>query len=398
MNLTRTTPRALPTTLGLLPCVIVFSFGAYAGVNVIKTELVASGFQLPVFVCAPPGDPTRLFVVERKPGRIQLIKNGVRASEPFLDIDNKTNGNGEEQGLLGLAFHPDYATNRFFFVNYTGKDGATKIVRYKARKSLDRAKKKTGTLILTIPQPFDNHNGGMIAFSPIDKRLYIGTGDGGSANDPYNHGQRLDTLLGKLLRINVDAGQPYSVPASNPFVGQSGARGEIWAYGLRNPWRWSFDRLTGALYMGDVGQVAREEVNYQPPTSTGGENYGWRIAEGFACLGGNGSCGTNSGFTPPIYDYTRDIGITVVGGYVYRGTAIPSLQGTYFFADFSFARIWSLKYNGVAVSEFTDRTAELDPPGSARIGAPSSFGEDANGELYIADYSDGEVYRIVPNI
>lgn len=382
-------------SLVLLACTLNIGIAEAGGVA-LSTQLVASGFDRPVFVTAPPGDATRLMVLEQETGRIMLIKNGVRVDQPFLDIDKRVTDSGGEQGLLGMAFHPDYANKRLIYVSYNDNNGNTKIDRYKVNKNLDKAKKKKRKNILSVNQPFSNHNGGMIAFSPNDDYLYIGLGDGGSADDPYNTAQRLNTLLGKFLRIDVDAvGAAYSIPSTNPFVATAGALGEIWSYGWRNPWRWSFDRQTGDLYAGDVGQDAIEEIDFQPGTSNGGENYGWKIAEGFSCRGGAGSCGDDSGYTAPIVDYSHFFGSAVVGGYVYRGTAIAGLGGTYFFADYTRARIWTLSYDGDDVSNFTERTDELDPPGAARINKPSSFGEDSAGELYIVDRDDGEIYKII---
>ena len=382
--------------LAVLGLCIVNYPSATAGGPGFTTEFFVGGFDRPVFLTAPPGDTTRVVVVEQAEGRVMLVKNGVRVDKPFLDIDTRVGSDDGEQGLLGFAFHPNYASNRFVFVNYTNNDGDTIIERYKAKKNGDGAKKKTRKLILKISQPDTNHNGGMIAFGPNDGYLYVGMGDGGGANDPDNYGQRLNTLLGKFLRLDVDNGNPYSIPPDNPFVGTAGAKPEIWSYGWRNPWRWSFDRETGDMYMGDVGQDNLEEIDFQPADSEGGENYGWKTAEGFACRGGFGPCGTDDGFTPPIIDYGHTEGRAVVGGYVYRGSAIPSLNGTYFYSDYSFGTIWSLKYNGTTVSDEADRTDDLDPAGSARISGPASFGEDAAGELYILDHDDGEIYKIVP--
>ncbi len=379
------------------PCLVglAISASAIAGTLNLSTQLVASGFDNPVFVTAPPGDTTRLMVLEQETGRIMLIKNGTRVTKPFLDIDNRVGDGGGEQGLLGLAFHPDYATNRLIFVNYTDNQGNTKIERFKARGDFDSVNRKSGELILKVNQPFSNHNGGMIAFGPNDGYLYIGLGDGGGSNDGQNNAQRLSELLGKFLRIDVDHGLPYTIPADNPFIAGVNSRDEIWSYGWRNPWRWSFDRETGDLWAGDVGQDAIEEIDFQPGDSNGGENYGWKIAEGFSCRGGSGSCGDDPGFTPPILDYSHFFGTTVVGGYVYRGTAIAPLEGVYFFADYTRARFWILKYDGNDVQDFTEITDDLDPPGSARINKPSSFGEDASGELYICDHQDGEIYKII---
>jgi glucose/arabinose dehydrogenase len=360
----------------------------------LTTELVVDGLSSPVFVASEPGDASRLFVVERG-GVIRVVDSGSLLATPFLDISSQVSLTSE-QGLLGLAFHPDYATNGHFFVNYTDGSGDTVVARYTVSGDPNVADPASATTILTVPQPAPNHNAGMLAFSPVDGYLYIGMGDGGGANDTYSNGQDPQTLLGTMLRIDVDGGTPYAVPPDNPFVGDATALDEVWAYGLRNPWRYSFDRETGDLYIGDVGQGAREEVDYQPFDSAGGENYGWPVAEGTACLGGSGDCGTQSGFTPPIHEYTHSDGNAVTGGYVYRGSAIPDLQGAYFFGDYGFARIWTLRVENGAATGLQERTAELDPPGSDAITTVVSFGEDADGELYVVDVS-GAIYRIVPD-
>jgi len=355
----------------------------------LALALVAQGFSSPLFVAAPPGDTTRIFVVEQG-GTIQVIKNGLRLEAPFLDVSTRIADSGGERGLLGLAFHPDYATNGQFFVNYTNENNDTRIARYTVSSSdPDRADPESAQTILEVAQPFANHNGGMLAFGPDDGYLYIAMGDGGSGNDPNNNGQSLSTLLGKILRIDVDGGAPYAIPADNPFVGDDDLRGEIWAFGLRNPWRFSFDRETADLYIGDVGQSTREEIDFQPVASTGGENYGWRNREGSICRPGEEDCDLPDA-VEPIYDYDKLISQSVTGGYVYRGAAMPALQGTYFFADFISAEVWSLRYDGSTVSEFTVQGG-LTPSG----GRISSFGEDANGELYVVDHR-GSVYRIVP--
>lgn len=358
----------------------------------IGVELVAEGFTRPLFVAAPTGDAGRIFVVE-KGGVVWIVSAGTTLHEPFLDIHALVSS-GSEQGLLGLAFHPDYASNGLLFVNYTDLNGDTVVARYERSGSdVNLADPESASVILQVPQPDSNHNGGMLAFGP-DGYFYIGLGDGGGANDPNDNAQNLGTLLGKLLRIDVDGVAPYEVPLNNPFTGLGNARGEIWSYGLRNPWRFSFDRTSGDIYIGDVGQGAREEIDVQT-AGHGGENYGWRVAEGFTCRGGIGSCGTYPGFTPPVHDYGREDGRSVTGGYVYRGTAIPDLGGTYFFGDYVSARVWSFRFEGGTLSEFGERTAELDPGGGRSIGHISSFGEDGVGELYIVDYTDGEIYRIV---
>ena len=379
-----------------IPTFLFMSLIPDAFAQTLTVETVASGLIQPTFLGSGPGDPDRLYVLERTTGKVKLIKNGVVAPKPFLNLGSKINSDVSERGLLGFAIHPYYPAKRFAYVNYTDLNGDSVIERYRIRKSRDRANRNSVKPILKIDQTTDIHHGGMLAFGPLDKYLYISSGDGGPANDPDHHAQDLGVLLGKILRIDVDTGKArsYKIPSTNPFVGTPGARGEIWAYGLRNPWRLSFDRMTGDMYIGDVGQGAREEVDFQLASSTGGENYGWRIAEGFACRGGSGTCGTNPGFTPPIHDYNRTVGQCVTGGYVYRGSAIPSLQGTYFFADFVQGKVWSFRYTGGTVTEFTERTSELDPPGDATLGMISSMGEDANGELYIVNYG-GFVFRIV---
>lgn len=364
----------------------------------ISAQLVASGFKQPTFLCAAPGDTSRLFVLERQSGKVRVIKNGVTLNKPFLNVKKKLGSDafGGEKGLLGLAFPPDFgAENRFFYVSYTDLGGATVVEAYKARKNPDRARQRSGKVILRIEQPDTIHYSGMLAFGP-DGYLYVGRGDGGPQGDPLNHAQSLDTLLGKILRISVHKDKPYTIPASNPFVGVSGAMPEIWAYGLRNPWRFSFDRQTGDLYIGDVGQNSVEEVDFQPASSSGGENYGWNIAEGNDCFQLGGTCGSNPGLTPPIHTYSHGVGTAVIGGYVYRGSAIPSLQGTYFLADFEISTILSFKYDGHSLTNYADRTNELEPVGSRTINLISSFGEDAAGELYIVDIYDGEIYKIVP--
>lgn len=373
---------------------------AGVGIPELHTTRVASGLFLPVFATYAPGDFSRLFIIE-KPGRIRILNldTGVLSATSFLDINSLVGGGNstnDERGLLGLAFHPNYQDNGFFYVDYTNNSSDTTIRRYTVSANPDIADAGSGTTLLVIDQPFSNHNGGWIGFGPLDGYLYIGMGDGGSANDPGNRAQDItNQLLGKMLRIDVDGAAPYGIPPSNPFVGLTGDD-EIWAYGLRNPWRSSFDRETGDLYIADVGQNAWEEINFQRSASPGGLNYGWRCMEGNHCTGLSGCTCNAASLTDPIHEYFHNQGCSITGGYVYRGCAIPELQGTYFFSDFCSHQIWTFRYVDGAVTEFTNRTAELAPGGGLSINWMSSFGEDALGEIYICDQNGGEVFKIIP--
>ena len=339
---------------------------------------VVSGLSSPVLLTAPANDP-RLFIVEQG-GRIRIVENGVLVSTPFLDISGQISSGGE-RGLLGLAFHPRFATNGFFYVNFTDPAGDTRVVRYTVSSNRNVANVGSAKVIIRVDQPYSNHNGGMIAFGP-DGMLYIGMGDGGSGGDPQNHAQNRGDLLGDMLRLDVDVGDPYTPAAGNPFLSTAGVLPEIWAYGLRNPWRFSFDRVGGNLYIADVGQNAREEVNVVRSTEAG-INYGWRIMEGTQCF--VSSC-TRTGLTLPVLDYTHDSGgCSITGGYVYRGEAVPEIRGHYFYSDYCSGFLRSFRYaNGAAV----DRT-DWDLP----LGSVLSFGEDAAGELYVLT-ADGRVRRI----
>jgi len=373
------------------------------GIEPLTTVRVLSGLSRPVFVTHAPGDFTRLFIVEQI-GRISILnlQTGHPLGTLFLDINSIVGGgNCCERGLLGLAFHPDYQSNGYFYVNYTNNSFNTTIRRYTVSADPNIADSTSGLTLLTINQPFENHNGGWLGFSPNDGYLYIGTGDGGFGNDPGGRGQDItNNLLGKILRIDVDGkngpGGNYGIPPNNPFVGITGDD-EIWAYGIRNPWRPSFDRANGDLYIADVGQVAREEVNIQPGNSVGGRNYGWRCMEGDSCTGLSGCVCNSPQLTDPVWDYTHGLGCSITGGYVYRGCDIPTLDGTYFFADHCSNRIWTFKWNGHDLEgDPVQRQSELDPPGILSISSISSFGEDARGELYIVDLFGGEIFKIVP--
>lgn len=372
----------------------------------VRAERIATGLNQPVYVTSPTGDTERLFIVEQHSGCIKILNrsNNSINVEPFLEIDGLATG--YEQGLLGLAFDPNFSMNGYFYVNLNlSSGGTTQIRRYRVLDSdPNQADPASQTLIMTFDQPFPNHNGGWLDFGP-DGYLYIATGDGGSANDPGNRAQDItNQKLGKLLRIDVngddfpdDPMRHYRVPPSNPFVGMEGDD-EIWAYGLRNPWRCSFDRLTGDLYIGDVGEGAREEVDIQPAASVGGENYGWSIMEGNACHFANEAIPCfDASLVMPVHDYLHtgapDGGFSITGGYVYRGS-MAQIQGVYFFADYLSQQIWSFRYQDGLVTEFQNRTESLTPE-MGTIGSISSFGEDADGNLYMTDLDGGEVFKLV---
>lgn len=348
--------------------------------SAIALEKMVTGLSQPIVLVPGVEGESRLYVLEQA-GRVRIIQGGQLLEEPFLDLTDRVLSTGAEQGLLGLAFHPDYRSNGIFFVHYTGRpDGQTVVARL--RRSADdprRGDPTTAEVILTVPQPFPNHNGGSLLFGP-DGYLYIALGDGGSAGDPGNRAQNLETLLGKILRIDVSQPGPYRIPSDNPFVSKPG-RDEIWAYGLRNPWRISFDRRTGDLYIADVGQQEREEVNFQPAASRGGENYGWKVFEGTRRY----SAGNLPDAVFPVAEYTHEGGnCAISGGYVYRGRAIPDLEGIYLYGDFCSGRIWGLRR-----TEGSWQSRQLLKT-DANIAA---FGEDEAGELYVVDRK-GSIYRV----
>ena len=342
---------------------------------------VASGLDQPVYLTAPAGDP-RLFIVEQT-GRIRIVSGGTLLPTPFIDLAAKITSGGE-RGLLSMAFHPDYASNGFFYVYYTDLGGNTKVERYHVGANANVADPASAQHVLGVQQPYANHNGGPMVFGP-DGYLYIGLGDGGSGGDPQGNGQNPATLLGKILRIDVNGAAPYAIPPNNPFVGQTGKRPEIWFTGLRNPWRFSFDREAGLMYLADVGQNAWEEVNVTP-AATGGLNLGWNLMEAAHCYGGSGC--SQQGLTLPALEYSHADGCSITGGYVYRGSAIPGLQGHYFYADYCQGWVRSFRWDG---SQAADRRSwEL-----GSIGNVTSFGEDAARELYVTSTS-GKVYRFAP--
>jgi glucose/arabinose dehydrogenase len=358
----------------------------------ITTVQVASGLSGPVFVTAPPGDTERLFIVEFNTGKIKILKSGSVLSTPFLDIGSLVTDNFNF-GLLGLAFHPDYANNGYFYVQYVDNSSRPMVARYTVSSDPDVADSGSAQTVIQLSAIID-HQGGTVAFGP-DGYLYVGFGDG-QATDPSNRAQNDGDLHGKLLRLDVDGGTPYAIPSDNPFVGPGDPLDEIWAKGFRNPFRFTFDRLTGNLYIGDVGQEAREEIDFQPAASGGGENYGWRLKEGTVCFNPPTGCDPG-GLTDPIHEYVNTgsgCSGSVTGGSVYRGSAIPELQGAYLFADYCFETIWSFRYDGTTLTELVDRTSQLAPGGGLQIDNPVAIGEDGQGELYIVDIN-GEIFQIV---
>jgi uncharacterized protein (TIGR03437 family) len=347
----------------------------------IRLERVATGIGQCSDIQSAKDGSGRLFLV-RQQGTIHILRGTQVLATPFLDIRGRLSTGGE-RGLLGLAFPPDYASKRYFYINYTNTAGSTVVSRFRLLDN-DRADAGSEQILLTINQPFSNHNGGQLQFGP-DGFLYIGMGDGGSANDPQGHGQNPRSLLGKMLRIDTESQlTPYRIPASNPFATSTTTAPEIWASGLRNPWRFSFDRATGDLYMADVGQNAWEEIDFQPGDSRGGENYGWVTMEGRVCV--RAGC-NQTGLTLPVHVYPRTEGLSVTGGYVYRGNASPNLRGAYIYGDFVTGRFWGLRQQaGAWVNDLL-----LDAGRSFGI---STFGEDEAGEVYVANYSNGEIFRI----
>lgn len=379
----------LPAVLSL--ALVPLSWGA------ISSELLINGLERPLWVGAPPSAKGKLWVMEQA-GTVWIVdlKTGKRSEKPFLEITDQVTRKSNEQGLLGLAFAPDFEKSGRYYVNYNEKSGDTRIVRFVTTDGATTDVSQSET-IYSYDQPFGNHNGGWLDFGP-DGYLYIATGDGGAANDPKNNAQNLKSPLGKLLRLDVSGPKGYKVPTDNAFNGKKGALPEIHAIGLRNPWRCSFDRVTGDFWIGDVGQNHWEEINVVKEGKSGGLNFGWRLREGdiktpFKSIGGDKPAAHHE----PIYVYKHGSGpsegLSVTGGYVYRGENIPALKGRYLFADYQNPRIWSFVTEGDKASGFTDHTSELQPEGG-RINLISSFGEDAEGELYLVDHS-GAVYRIL---
>lgn len=381
----------------------------------LETVVVANGFSRPVFITSPPGDTGRLIIVEQA-GTIRLHKRGNAPGTwiTFMDISARVNDSANEQGLLGLAFHPDYQNNGFFYVNYTDNTGGDTVISRFTRLNADQGDPGTETTIMEIDQPQINHNAGWLGFGPNDGYLYISTGDGGGGGDVHGtcgNGQEIDTLLGKMLRIDVDnlpgsgsaecASGPFSVPADNPFVDTAGCD-EIWAYGLRNPWRDSHDRATGDLYIGDVGQGCWEEVSYQSAGTPGGVNFGWRQMEGLHCYNPSQGCFATDeqnctpacddpSLTLPILDFRSTGECSVVGGYAYRGCRMSNFDGTYFYGDYCTGIVRSTEVVGGVATNQIDWTSQIGT-GFGLL----TFGEDAQGEIYIGTEFPGEVRKIVP--
>lgn len=373
----------------------------------ITVKELSSGLSSPVLLTHAGDNSGRAFIVQRA-GQIRIWKSGALQPGAFVDISGKVLCCGE-QGLLGLAFPPDFAVRKHFYVYYTNKNGDNQVSRFKVGNNPDQADPASETLILYLSHPVNtNHNGGQIAFGP-DGYLYIGTGDGGGGGDPQGNAQNPASLLGKILRIDVgdrpapiapqmsfrfylpliargsSGSNPYLIPSDNPYVGQASYRPEIWALGLRNPWRFSFDRSTGDLYIADVGQEQMEEVNFQPANNRGGQNYGWDILEGTQCFTPSTGCTPPSGYVAPVATYTHGSdNCSVTGGFVYRGSAYPALRGIYFFADFCSGKIWEMQRQNQDWQ--TNLTQETVPH-------PSSFGENQAGELFILSL-DGKLYQV----
>lgn len=348
---------------------------------------VATGLTRPLYLTHAGDGSGRMFVLEQA-GRVWIVRDGLVEPVPFMDISPLVSTSANERGLLGLAFHPDYAENGVFYVHYSTRnpDGDTVLARYRVSESNpDLADLNSAQVIFTLRQPYPNHNGGQIAFGP-DGYLYVGLGDGGAAGDPLNAGQTPDTLLGKILRLDVDSSDTYAIPEDNPaFTVNPALAPEVWAWGLRNPWRFSFDRATGDLYIADVGQNMLEEINFQPADSPGGENYGWRVFEGTQRYSSEAAPANH---VLPIFEYNHGEGCSVTGGYVYRGAEMPALDGVYFFGDYCFGRVWATWRDASGAFQ----TQVFLPDTDLII---SSFGEDEDGELYLLDHGQGRVLKLV---
>lgn len=369
----------------VLLLVALLSANVLAAAPGIRLELVTKGLSKPVDFT---NDGKRLFVVEQ-PGKIRLIENGKAIDPPFLDISDHVTHQGE-CGLLGLAFHPEFEKNGYFYVNYTTgwrKTLKTVVAEFKAEPGATKVDPKTERAVIEIPQPYNNHNGGQVVFGP-DGMLYIGMGDGGAANDPQNRAQNPQELHGKILRIDVNDRSPYGIPKDNPFIDDNRFKPEIWCWGIRNAWRLSFDRKTGVCYCGDIGQNKYEEID----VIVKGGNYGWRLREaGHTFMNEPGE----KNLIEPIAEYGRDKGASVTGGFVYRGKKYPKLEGVYIYADYVSGRFWGLRYEKGKVLANEELKVSVDGKPALNRVQPSSFGEDVEGEIYVCDHERGNVYRLV---
>ena len=372
----------------------------------LKLSKINDGFDKPIYVTSFKLNHNYHFVVEQD-GIIQLLKNKKKMRSPFLDISDRVHQTfypADERGLLGLAFHPKFSSNGYFYVNYIDQEGYTVISRFHCKEMF--VNKNSEKILLKILQPYSNHNGGHLEFGP-DGYLYISIGDGGSAGDPENRAQNLNNYFGKILRIDVNDGDPYGIPKDNPFTYNNSANKEIWSYGLRNVWRFSFDKLTGDKYLGDVGQNNFEEINFESSSGKGGLNYGWKIMEGFHCFESS-ECNSKN-LILPIYEYPNNAnyiktlagikqkdrdGCSVTGGYVYRGKLIPELYGKYIFGDYCTGKVWSFNYNGKDIYNFENHTNSIMNSIDKKSFYLSSFGENDEGELFMIDYS-GILYQVI---
>lgn len=359
---------------------MLIGLSALSNAQTIGLTSFATGFSAPIEITHPAGD-SRLFVVQ-KGGSIKILNlNGTVNPTNFLTLPSGTVSNGGEQGLLGLAFHPNYANNGYFYLNYTNTAGDTVIARYAVSSDPNIANPNSGTILLTIDQPFTNHNGGTIRFG-ADGYLYIGMGDGGSGGDPGNRAQNINENLGKMLRIDVDGTAPYGIPATNPYVGIAG-NDEIWAIGLRNPWKFSFDMLNNDLWIADVGQDAYEEVNHSPAPVDPGLNYGWKCYEANNVYT-NGCAVSGTTYTFPVAQYSHSVGCSITGGYVYRGSTYPNFYGKYFMADYCFNKIGMISVGSSTITWSNTFSGNF-----------STFGQDLNGEMYIAGITNGTIYKLI---
>ncbi|HVU65445.1 MAG TPA: PQQ-dependent sugar dehydrogenase [Phycisphaerales bacterium] len=385
---------------------LLVAIGSAGATPPARSKLLTTQIENPIVIASTPADPQRIYVGARAGAIFAVDRDtGEVSPDKFLDISGQVSLGGDD-GLLGLAFDPAYGSNGSIYVSYINLNGDGVVERYTVNPGSHAASGASAYTILRYPRPQLGHQGGWIGFSPINQLLYVSSGDGdpGGTFDAANHAQTIvNDLLGEILRIDphsddfpADPNRNYHIPPSNPFVGGT-ADGEIWSYGLRNPWRCSFDRSTGDLYIGDVGMNAWEELDMEPAASPGGRNYGWACMEATHCTTSD-ECTCNAPtLTPPIYEYSHSIGSTVIGGYVYRGSDIPEYQGRYFFADWLRARIWSCIPGSHGITDLRDHSDEFTPIGTTTpIGWVSCFGQDSEGELYVANIADSRVYRLVP--